>query len=624
MPPMAGSGWMKGARGAAGRAIACVAAVCGSAHATGDACAALRADGGVSWPLEAVTARGADGASVLDGRRGTFHGTVTRLVADGFFLQDPFPDPARGGATPSGVFVWSGREGPPAGLQPGDALRLDARIASWRGGAKAAAPPRRPTLELVGAHALRVLGHGCLVAPVTMAWPPASEADAMRREGMVVALPQPFTIQDVHLPAPRGERLLAAGGRQRAPTDVVAPGLAAHDLEAAQARARLLVDDGDGDGTPEPARAGDVVDGLVGVLDTGPTGRRAGDPRAWRVHPVAPVRVVHANPRPVAPPAVGGDARIASANVENFFLTPADGRPGCAPSGRRSDCRGARDRAAFDRQLAKLAAMLSALDADVLALMELQNDGDRAAAAIAMALNARMRTAAWTPVIGAPGGRDAIRVGLLYRADRVKPLGGPRVDTDPVHGRLPVAQVFQWPGGARVAVIASHFRSKRCVDAGPGASTSLLDADQHDGQACGNARRVAQAHALRRFAAAVARENGGVDTLLVGDFNAYAREDPVVVLREGGWIEAGEDAAAPTPRYSFVHDGRAGRLDHAFANASLAPRVSGAAEWHVDADEPEPADAADATGPFRASDHDPLLVGLRLGRTPAPAEPRRQ
>jgi hypothetical protein len=71
-----------------------------------------------------------------------------------------------------------------------------------------------------------------------------------------------------------------------------------------------------------------------------------------------------------------------------------------------------------------------------------------------------------------------------------------------------------------------------------------------------------------------------------------------------------------------VFDGQSGYLDHALANAALVPQVTGATEWHVNADEPIALDyntnfktpnhvntlfAPDA---FRSSDHDPVIVGI--------------
>ena len=78
--------------------------------------------------------------------------------------------------------------------------------------------------------------------------------------------------------------------------------------------------------------------------------------------------------------------------------------------------------------------------------------------------------------------------------------------------------------------------------------------------------------------------------------------------------------------YSFVFDGMAGYLDHALSSPSLTSQVSGVAEWHIDADEPDVLDYDTSFKPpeqdalyeanaSRASDHDPILVGLDVETT---------
>ena len=73
--------------------------------------------------------------------------------------------------------------------------------------------------------------------------------------------------------------------------------------------------------------------------------------------------------------------------------------------------------------------------------------------------------------------------------------------------------------------------------------------------------------------------------------------------------------------YSYTFDGQAGYLDHALANASLFAQITGAADWHINSDEPDVLDydtsfkpaAQDAlyeVNAYRTSDHDPVVVGL--------------
>jgi predicted extracellular nuclease len=111
------------------------------------------------------------------------------------------------------------------------------------------------------------------------------------------------------------------------------------------------------------------------------------------------------------------------------------------------------------------------------------------------------------------------------------------------------------------------------------------------------------------------RLGAGVPKLLVGDFNAYAQEDPMRALYADGWSDAfARDPKLARP-YSFVFDGAAGRLDHALLDPALRPRLRGAEEWHVNADEAAWFDESNenSPGPWRASDHDPVLLGFEFG-----------
>jgi hypothetical protein len=131
--------------------------------------------------------------------------------------------------------------------------------------------------------------------------------------------------------------------------------------------------------------------------------------------------------------------------------------------------------------------------------------------------------------------------------------------------------------------------------------------------------RVDSARRLDRWLASDPTRSGTDLAIIVGDFNAYAMEDPIRALAAAGWTGAFEAAKARQP-YSFVFDGQAGRLDHALLSLALARRLDGVAEWHSNADEPNVGYRAGKSteihpSPWRSSDHDPLLVGLRL-RTP--------
>jgi len=266
-----------------------------------------------------------------------------------------------------------------------------------------------------------------------------------------------------------------------------------------------------------------------------------------------------------------------------------------------------------------------ALDADIVGLMEIENDGDGALSAIqdlVNGLNAATSAGRYAFVAEPAPGADAIKVAMIYQPGRVTPIGGGinyQVTTNPTYNPLfdrpPLAQRFSTPTGAQLVVIVNHFKSKGSCPA------SGIDLDY--GQGCWNAKRVAQASGLLDFIATLQVTTPQV--IVIGDLNAYGAEDPINTLVAGGLINQALRVPAEQ-RYSYVFDGQAGYLDQALTTASLDAQVTGTAYWHINSDEPsvidyntefKPQDLYTAT-PYRASDHDPVLIGLDFGTvTPA-------
>lgn len=301
-----------------------------------------------------------------------------------------------------------------------------------------------------------------------------------------------------------------------------------------------------------------------------------------------------------------GGLRIAAFNLENYFN--GNGRGGGFPT-----LRGAKTQEQLLAQQAKLVATIGSLGADVAALMELENDGygpDSAIAQLVRALNAVAGGGDWRFVDAGKGpGDNPIRVGIIYRASRVVPVGKVAVlEREPFgeRSRVPLAQAFRMGGkGKPFVVVANHFKSKSCSGA-VGA-----DADHNDGQGCWNATRVESARLLDQWLQGDPTGSGSSDAVLLGDFNAYAMEEPIRQLRADGWQDAFKLAGVAQP-YSYVYNGQTGRLDHALLNVGMAARLKGAVEWHINADEADEMGyhARNAAGPWRSSDHDPLLLGF--------------
>ena len=206
-----------------------------------------------------------------------------------------------------------------------------------------------------------------------------------------------------------------------------------------------------------------------------------------------------------------------------------------------------------------------------------------------------------------------IQNAIVYRSDVVTPVGdsltGGSSDPDAwANAREPVAQTFSAADGDLFTVVANHFKSKSAPR--PALPAGDPNADQGDGQGAFNADRVRQAEALVDFAATL--EAVDPDVFLVGDFNAYSKEDPIDVLREAGYVDVLEDVPGTT--YSF--DQRNGNLDHIMASPHAAAKVTGADIWEVNAAEPAPYQySSDYPGlhrpdVYRASDHNPAVVGF--------------
>ena len=112
---------------------------------------------------------------------------------------------------------------------------------------------------------------------------------------------------------------------------------------------------------------------------------------------------------------------------------------------------------------------------------------------------------------------------------------------------------------------------------------------------------------------------------LLGDFNAYGMEDPVMKIKDAGYTEVVEQLAPGAS--TFQYGGRLGSLDHIFANAAAMRMVHGAGVWDINADESIAMQYSrrnynvtdfHTSGPWAASDHDPALVGITFPGTSTP------
>ena len=535
--------------------------------------------------------QGRDVRSPREGQSVVVEGVVTGNFSSGlggFFMQDAGDGDAR---TSDAVFVVHAEDALPT-LRAGDRVRVHGVVV------EDTADNRSGTMTTLRPERIEVIGRGEIARQKLKAAPQDWEA----LEGMWVQIDAPLTLSGMD--ARFGETTASFDGRLWTPTEIAIPGSSdIRQIEADNARRRLVLDDASNRRDPErtwylPAgtpRSGSIATGAKGIVD-----QRHGQYRLQLTEPLDSTT----GARPDAPK-VDGTVKVAVFNLENLFN--GDGLGGGFPTNR-----GAKSPAQLQAQTAKLVATLHALDADIAALMELENDGYGPESSIAQfvdALNANGGD--WRFVNAGSGpGQDEIRVGLIYRASKVTPEGKPAVLEGGPFGdrsRVPLAQAFKRGDGPTFVVVANHFKSKGCSEA------TGADMDAKDGQGCWNALRVDSA---KRLDAWLQTDPTGHDTalkLIVGDLNAYAMEAPVRVLRDAGWVDAFAAAKVEQP-YSYVYNGQSGRLDHALLSPALAGKLKGAREWHSNADEPDAAGYADdnAPGPWRSSDHDPMLLGFDL------------
>lgn len=455
--------------------------------------------------------------------------------------------------------------------------------------------------------------------------------DLEHLEGMLVTLPQTLTVTDLYGLERFGELRLASNGRLLQFTNSEPPsptGYAQHQRDSA-ARS-LLLDDGLRSQNPQPIRyllspagnalrVGDNVKGLVGNLRYARGSGKAGT-ETWRLVPIAEPAFTASNPRPPVPDRAG-TLRVASFNLLNYFSRPDAGHNECGPRG-AAPCRGADSAAELTRQRQKIIHALALIDADIVGLIELENNAQRSLQDITEALNSLPAKPGYAYVNTGTIGTDAIKTGFLYKPANVRLQGkysvldagaDPRFDDR--RNRPPLAQTFiDKQSGAHLTVVVNHFKSK--------GSDCAADNDPNtdDGQGNCNQTRSKAAASLLRWLKSGRPSSDENTVLLIGDFNAYRMEQPLKILQDGGYInlldEQGDRA------YSFIYDGQSGALDHALASPGLAEQVVLATEWHINADESPLHDynlergrdplLFDADSPYRASDHDPLIIDLTL------------
>jgi 5'-nucleotidase len=510
------------------------------------------------------------------------------------------------------------------------------------------------------------------VAPVTVPWP-RSEADREALESMLYQPTDPFLVSNTYDTNRYGTVGLASGSTPLVqPTEVVPSsdpdGLAA--VKADNAARAVILDDAATVDFTTAANAKTNTPSYISTTTPVRVGAKATitapvviDYRnnAWTLNPTTRVQgpanagapVAFENTRTAAPDAQaiaqsGTPAlKVASFNVLNYFTTtgasvggcssyksPNTGDPVTVNSCPGNGPRGAWAASDLKRQQDKIVAAISALDADVVGLMEIENSEvlgetpDEAVATLVAALNAEAGSTVWD-YVHSPGTlppvsqMDVISCAIIYRQAAVSLVGASASIPDQSgsgkafsDAREPIAQAFQPAvGGDPFLFVVNHFKSK-------GSGAAPQPPYTEEGNA--NASRVAQAGALATWVdGLLPTYPEGVEAVyLAGDFNAYSEELPILTLREAGYQDVAQAIAGSDRKYSYSYSGLAGSLDHVLANAAALDRVTGADIWNINSGESialeysrylySPTDFY-TPDPYRSSDHDPVVVGVAGG-----------
>lgn len=565
--------------------------------------------------------------SLLAGQVHTIEGVVVgdfqaETTIRGFYVQEEDEDVDGDPTTSEGLFVYDNFPALWVNVNVGQRVRATGTVAEYSG-----------LTELREVYRVEVCGDTAVPTPLTLTLPFPSTTFLEPAEGMLVTLPQSLTVSENYVLGRYGE-LVLSNGRLSIPTNVASPGLPAQTMLADNLRNMLILDDGRAAQNPDPIihpapeltavntiRSGDTVSGLTGILTYSWSGFPGTD--NYRLHPTMTPTYTPVNPRLAAPPPISGTLRVASFNVLNYFN--GDGLGGGFPTSR-----GASSLEEFTRQRDKIIPAILALDADIIGLMEMENDGyDLTSAIVDLVdgLNAVAGPGVYAYVNpGLPAlGSDEIAVGLIYRP-AVVTLGGVATDGSgafATRNRQPLAATFTEIGSVEtLTVVVNHFKSKGS-DCDAAAGIFPPDPDTGDGQGNCNLTRLLAAAQLHTWLATDPTNSGDPDFLIIGDLNSYAREDPITELRDNGYTNLEADINPGV--YSYVFGAQAGQLDYALSSPSLTGQVVGATTWHINADEPSVLDynvefkspgqviALYSPDPYRASDHDPMIIGLQLG-----------
>ena len=184
------------------------------------------------------------------------------------------------------------------------------------------------------------------------------------------------------------------------------------------------------------------------------------------------------------------------------------------------------------------------------------------------------------------------RSGYIYKKEKVTPYGDfAEASTSSIYKKRNIIQGFtENATDERFVLSMNHFKAKDTT------------ADESEGTRITNA-----SHLITALNSAVPYIYTDTDVLILGDLNSCTGEAPMQMLYDEGY-SCVMSVFEPNG-YSLVYNRTTERIDHALASASMATQITGATTYHINADERSNNSELNM---YRSSDHDPVIVGLRL------------
>jgi hypothetical protein len=283
-----------------------------------------------------------------------------------------------------------------------------------------------------------------------------------------------------------------------------------------------------------------------------------------------------------------GDYRllVCAMNLENYFVV-------------NMGSLGAKTHALHEAQRAKISKALAHINADIFGLVELEQGND-AIEEIVADLNANHPERNYTFFRESTSAAAYQKSDFVYDANVVEPIGTPVVDNTEVQNRKKLLCFREKATGERFIYSINHFKA---MTGGAEATDSRRENE---------ARAMINKYNSYRRNSSI-KDN---DFLLMGDLNTYAFTDPIKVFTDNGLIDLHRAFHADSS-YSYMYGGRASYIDHALCNSTIYAQITGMSAYHINSDESDyyTYDKSSDRTMFRSSDHDPMLVGLKLDST---------